>query len=94
MFEPQQMDHQSGGALLRFRCEECGYGASARQAPRRCPMCGGGAWLEDGWRPFHDLADGLAAAARRHARPVPADADAPLTREIAGVTVFPGVPLS
>lgn len=30
--------------LLRFRCAGCGYGASCKTAPERCPMCGGGSW--------------------------------------------------
>jgi hypothetical protein len=30
--------------LSRLRCEHCGYGASCRAAPARCPMCGGSAW--------------------------------------------------
>jgi rubredoxin len=33
--------------LSRYRCAHCGYGASCRSAPERCPMCGGTAW-EDG----------------------------------------------
>jgi predicted Zn-ribbon and HTH transcriptional regulator len=30
--------------LSRFRCDGCGYGASCRIAPERCPMCGGSVW--------------------------------------------------
>jgi len=30
--------------LSRFRCDGCGYGASRRVAPERCPMCGGSVW--------------------------------------------------
>ena len=30
--------------LSRFRCAGCGYGASCKIAPERCPMCGGGSW--------------------------------------------------
>ena len=30
--------------LHRFRCDRCGYAASCRMAPERCPMCGGAAW--------------------------------------------------
>jgi hypothetical protein len=33
-----------GEQLTRFRCVGCGYGASCRVAPERCPMCGGGVW--------------------------------------------------
>jgi hypothetical protein len=54
--------------LLRFRCTSCGYGASCRRAPERCPMCGENAWVDEGWRLFTDL--------ERES-----DADAPLVRE-------------
>jgi Thioredoxin len=30
--------------LSQFRCVACGYGASCKIAPERCPMCGGGSW--------------------------------------------------
>jgi rubrerythrin len=30
--------------LSQFRCVTCGYGASCKIAPERCPMCGGGSW--------------------------------------------------
>jgi rubrerythrin len=30
--------------LPQFRCTGCGYGASRRMAPERCPMCGGSTW--------------------------------------------------
>jgi rubrerythrin len=30
--------------LSRFRCQGCGYGASCRIAPERCPMCGRCSW--------------------------------------------------
>ena len=30
--------------LSRFCCAGCGYGASCRVAPERCPMCGGSVW--------------------------------------------------
>jgi hypothetical protein len=79
--------------LLRYRCSDCGYGASRRRAPDRCPMCGGISWDEEGWRPFGDVTD-LAAAARRAALRAGADADTPLIRELQEVSVFPGVPLS
>ena len=71
--------------LLRFRCSGCGYGASSRGAPARCPMCGGREWDEEGWRPFADLAGDLALSV---------DADAPLVRDAHQRSVFPGVPLS
>jgi hypothetical protein len=32
------------GRLREYRCAACGYGAAAPVAPKRCPMCGGGAW--------------------------------------------------
>ncbi len=31
-------------ALSQFRCIGCGYGASCRAAPDRCPMCGDARW--------------------------------------------------
>jgi hypothetical protein len=52
-------------------------------------MCGGAAWNEEGWQPFPALSAELVAAAR-HA----ADADMPLGREAAELSIFPGVPLS
>jgi len=36
-------DHARMGREV-FRCSDCGYGACARIAPERCPMCGGGVW--------------------------------------------------
>jgi hypothetical protein len=80
--------------LLRYRCSDCGYGASRRQPPERCPMCGGITWQDEGWKPFGDVAADLVAAARRAAVLAGADADAPLIRELQEVSVFPGVPLS
>lgn len=31
-------------AAGEFRCSDCGYGVSVRQALPICPMCGGTAW--------------------------------------------------
>jgi rubrerythrin len=31
-------------ALSEFRCHGCGYGARARMAPDRCPMCSSTVW--------------------------------------------------
>jgi hypothetical protein len=39
--------HTAAEELSRFRCAGCGYGASCRLAPERCPMCGGANWEED-----------------------------------------------
>lgn len=75
--------------LLRYRCVSCGYGASRRQAPERCPMCGDEQWEQEGWRPFAAFAQDVAASAEA----APGDADAPLVRE-AGELVPPGVPFS
>ena len=36
---------REGGSLTEFRCADCGYGASRRSAPERCPMCSGVAWI-------------------------------------------------
>src|SRR4051794_329552 len=30
--------------LREFRCAGCGYGASCKVAPERCPMCSGSVW--------------------------------------------------
>jgi hypothetical protein len=80
--------------LLRLRCAGCGYGASARQEPARCPMCGGVSWLAERKHAVSDLTHDLVAAARRAAQSAGADADAPLLREAVELSVFPGVPLS
>jgi hypothetical protein len=80
--------------LLRLRCAGCGYGASARQEPARCPMCGGVRWLAEGRQEVPDLAHDLVVAARRAAQGAGADVDAPLLREAVELSVFPGVPLS
>jgi len=67
---PLQPDAERLAALplLRFRCSACGYGASRRLEPERCPMCGESEWEHEGWRLFADL-------------PRLSDADAPLVRE-------------
>lgn len=71
--------------LLRFSCGSCGYGASTRSAPRRCPMCGSeGAWVEEGWKPFADLVGDLSVADRL-------DADAPIRREAEHPSVRPRI---
>lgn len=33
--------------LFRLRCIDCGYGASCRTIPDRCPMCGRSRWSAD-----------------------------------------------
>jgi hypothetical protein len=76
--------------LLRFSCSGCGYGASTRSAPTRCPMCGSeGAWVEEGWKLFADL-----TVAAQQTADADADADAPLRREAEEPSVLPGIPLS
>lgn len=55
-------------------------------------MCGGVTW--DAVRRRVDVTSELVAAARRAAARAGGDADAPLLREHAEVSVFPGVPLS
>jgi rubredoxin len=46
-------DRQAVDTLLsHFRCSGCGYGASRRMAPDRCPMCSGSVWEYDALRPF------------------------------------------
>jgi rubrerythrin len=44
-------------ALSRFRCDGCGYGASCRVAPERCPMCGGSVWSLERRSRLADAAD-------------------------------------
>jgi hypothetical protein len=86
------MDARSSALpLLRFSCSGCGYGASTRSAPTRCPMCGSeGSWVEEGWKLFADLT----VATQRAAADADADADAPLRREAEEPSVLPGIPLS
>ena len=79
--------------LLQFRCAGCGYGASSRSAPARCPMCGGDSWAEEQWRPA-DIRAELVAAARRAGLLAGGAVNAPLVREAEELSVFPGVPLS
>jgi hypothetical protein len=52
-------------------------------------MCGGGGWEELGWQPFPTLSAQLVAEVHRFT-----DADLPLHREAAELSIFPGVPLS
>lgn len=70
------------GELRSFRCGGCGYGATRRTEPARCPMCGGGAWAEEAWRPSEELLHDLDPASM------------PLRREADEVGFLPGVPLS
>lgn len=73
---------RTGRPLRRFRCEGCGYGASRRLEPDRCPMCGGTAWGEEAWRPAEALVFDLDPAAL------------PMQREAEALSFLPGVPLS
>ena len=41
-----------GSQLSRFRCPGCGYGATSKKAPERCPMCSGTTWDQEPWRPL------------------------------------------
>jgi hypothetical protein len=82
---PKQYDNwfttpprRTGLSLRRFRCETCGYGASRRSEPARCPMCGRANWAELASEPADDL---LAALQ-------------PMKREADEIDVLPGVPLS
>jgi hypothetical protein len=70
------------GELRRFRCDECGYGASRRTEPVRCPMCGCGLWAEEPLRPSDELLHDLDPASM------------PMRREADEVGFLPGVPLS
>ena len=38
----------------RVLCLRCGYGATRRVAPERCPTCGDSAWVYLEWRSFTD----------------------------------------
>jgi len=80
--------------LLPFRCRGCGYRASCRRAPGRCPICGICAWEDDRWEPVADIGAERGVVARPAARRAGFDADAPLVREAKQLSVFPGVPLS
>lgn len=73
---------RTGLPLRRFRCRGCGYGASRRMAPARCPMCGEASWSEDVWRPSEELVADLDPATL------------PLQREADVLAFLPGVPLS
>jgi hypothetical protein len=63
------------GALNRFRCSACAYGASANSPPERCPICGGKQWEHEDWRPFGRLVSDLLAG--RRARPAGTPAGGP-----------------
>jgi hypothetical protein len=71
-----------GTALRRFRCDDCGYGASRRTEPARCPMCGGAVWAEEQWRPTGALVHDLDPESL------------PMRREAEAFSFLPGVPLS
>ena len=68
--------------LRRFTCDDCGYGASRRTEPTRCPMCGGADWAEHTWRPSVELLHALDPASL------------PMRREAEALNFLPGVPLS
>ena len=57
-----------GTPLLRFRCNNCSYGASCRIAPERCPMCGGTVWEFEAWRPFSSFRADLEGRLTREGR--------------------------
>ncbi|HEY3543449.1 MAG TPA: hypothetical protein VGK79_13005 [Gaiellaceae bacterium] len=73
---------RTGLPLRRFHCESCGYGASRRTEPARCPMCGGESWAEDAWEPSEALLRDIDPAML------------PMRREADAVPLLPGVPLS
>lgn len=68
--------------LHRYRCAQCGYGASCRTEPAQCPMCMRSEWLAEGWSPFAALLGDLDPAL------------APMARELNETAFQPGVPLS
>ena len=73
---------RTGLPLRRFRCDGCGYGASRRMEPTRCPMCGGANWAEHLFRPSDELLHDLDPASL------------PMRREAQALSFLPGVPLS
>jgi hypothetical protein len=73
---------RTGLPLRRFRCDDCGYGASRRTEPTRCPMCGCTSWAEEPWRPNDALFRDLDPASL------------PMRREADALSILPGVPLS
>jgi hypothetical protein len=73
---------RTGLPLRRFRCDDCGYGASRRTEPVRCPMCGCNTWAEEPWRPSNALFRDLDPASQ------------PMRREAEALSFLPGVPLS
>jgi len=57
-----RLDRHGGGRtenmrphLSPFACADCSYGASARVAPERCPVCNGSTWELEPWRPFRHV---------------------------------------
>ena len=68
--------------LHRYRCAQCGYGASCRTEPQQCPMCKRSEWHEEGWSPFTALVSELDPAL------------APMAREVNEAGFYLGVPLS
>jgi hypothetical protein len=73
---------RTGMPLRRFRCGDCGYGATRRTEPARCPMCGGGVWAEEPWEARDSFLRDLGPTLQ------------PMTREAAVLGFLPGVPLS
>jgi hypothetical protein len=73
---------RTGMPLRRFRCGDCGYGASRRTEPARCPMCGGGVWADEPWEPSDSFLRDLDPALL------------PMTREAEALGFLQGVPLS
>jgi hypothetical protein len=91
-FEPYDGESQNEevAILQPFRCVKCGYGATSRHAPGRCPRCSGKAWAIE-LRAEDTLLQDLDPATRPNsAAAAAADADLPLARDC----IFPGVPLS
>ena len=42
-----------------FHCAECRYGVTICRTLPSCPMCGGEAWEQTAWSPFHAAATTL-----------------------------------
>jgi hypothetical protein len=90
----QESPSQEEPDLLRFSCTKCGYGATSRHAPARCPMCNSKAWAIEGQPESTFLQDLDPAGHLDSATKEPPDADLPLARESSRDRIFPGVPFS
>src|SRR5207248_9524395 len=80
--------------LQAFRCANCGYGATSRHAPARCPMCSGKAWSIEVRGDTTLLQDLDPTTRPDSSNSTAVDADLPLGRESIRDQIFPGLPFS